>query len=224
MRFRLLPVALAAAVLGGCTPVIGGEPAAPAPAASEATAQLDALPVATARPMTGYSRDRFPHWRKVDENCDVRDAVLKRDGTAVQASRTCKITKGSWFSAYDAKTYTDPDLIDIDHMVPLANAWRSGADGWTNDQRAEFANDLTRPQLLAVSRSTNRAKGDQDPSQWKPANRDYWCEYARRWIVVKSFWKLTVTEREKSALREMLGKCREQSSGPPTSSPSPAAS
>jgi hypothetical protein len=172
--------------------------------------------------MTGYSRDRFPHWRKVDEYCDVRDAVLKRDGTGVQATRTCRITKGSWYSPYDARTYTDPDQIDIDHMVPLANAWRSGADGWTDDQRADFANDLTRPQLLAVSRATNRAKGDQDPSQWKPANRDYWCAYAQRWIAVKSHWKLTVTDREKSELREMLGTCQAQSSGPATSSPAPA--
>ena len=134
----------------------------------------------------------------------------------VQATKTCKITKGSWYSAYDGKTYTDPDLIDIDHMVPLADAWRSGADTWTDDQRTEFANDLTRPQLLAVSRATNRSKGDQDPSQWKPANRDYWCEYASRWIAVKSYWKLTVTSSEKSSLREMLGRCRAQSSGPPT--------
>jgi len=217
MRFAL-PVVLAAAVLlGGCEPIVGGPQAsAPAPAASAAAAQLDALTVASPHSMSGYSRDRFPHWRRVDENCDTRDAVLKRDGTDVQATKTCKITKGSWYSAYDGKTYTDPDLIDIDHMVPLADAWRSGADTWTDDQRTEFANDLTRPQLLAVSRATNRAKGDQDPSQWKPANRDYWCEYATRWMAVKSYWKLTVTSSEKSSLREMLGRCRAQSSGPPT--------
>ena len=216
-------VAVVAVLLSGCTPV-NGAPAEPGPLASGAAGQLDALTVANARSMTGYARDRFPHWRKVDEFCDVRDAVLKRDGSAVQVTRTCKITKGSWLSPYDAKTYTDPDQIDIDHMVPLANAWRSGADGWTDEQRAEFANDLTRPQLIAVSRSTNRAKGDQDPSTWKPANREYWCEYARRWIAVKAYWKLTVTDREKSTLREMLGTCRAQSSAPPTSSPAPAAS
>ena len=113
--------------------------------------------------MTGYTRDRFPHWRQVDENCDVRDAVLKRDGTGVQTSRTCKVTRGSWFSAYDAKTYTDPDQIDIDHMVPLANAWRSGADGWTDEQRTEFANDLTRPQLMAVSAVDQPVKGRPGP-------------------------------------------------------------
>jgi hypothetical protein len=220
---RVLPLILAALLVGGCTPV-NGEPAAPGPLASEAAGQLDTLTVTNARSMSGYSRDRFPHWRRVDEFCDVRDAVLKRDGSAVQVSRTCKITRGSWFSPFDAKTYTDPDQIDIDHMVPLANAWRSGADGWTDEQRTEFANDLTRPQLIAVSRSTNRSKGDQDPSQWKPSNRDFWCEYARRWITVKAYWKLTVTEREKNTLREMLGTCRAQSSGPPTSSPAPAGS
>jgi hypothetical protein len=221
---RVMVVVLAVILVGGCTPV--GEDASPppGPAASEAAGQLDALTVAAARSMSGYSREKFPHWRLVDENCDVRDAVLKRDGTGVETSRTCKVLRGSWFSVYDAKTYTNSDQIDIDHMVPLANAWRSGADAWTEEQRTEFANDLTRPQLLAVSRSTNRSKGDQDPSQWKPSNREYWCEYARRWVAVKFFWKLTVTDREKSALREMLGSCRAQSSAPQTSSPAPAAS
>jgi hypothetical protein len=218
MRYRWLPLVLGATLLGGCVSVTG-EPAVPAPEASAAAAQLDALTVAGPRSMAGYSRDRFPHWRRVDEYCDVRDAVLKRDGTAVTTTRTCRITKGSWYSPFDGKTYTDPDQIDIDHMVPLANAWRSGADGWTDDQRTDFANDLARPQLLAVSRATNRAKGDQDPSGWKPPNRDYWCAYAQRWIAVKSYWALTVTEREKSELREMLGTCRAQSSGPATSSP-----
>jgi hypothetical protein len=197
-------------------------PGAAGAAAAQTT--LASLTIATQHAMTGYSRDRFPHWRKVDEYCDVRDAVLKRDGTGVTASKTCKITKGTWASQYDNKTYKNPDLIDIDHMVPLADAWRSGADTWTDAQRSDFANDLVRPQLMAVSRSSNRAKGDQDPSQWKPPNRGYWCEYARRWITVKAYWTLTVTDKEKSALREMLGTCRAQSSGPPTSSPSPAGS
>lgn len=223
MRFAL-PLVLAAALLSGCTALTTGQPASPAPQASEAGAQLDTLSVAPPQPMAGYSRDRFPHWRKADEYCDVRDVVLKRDGTSVKASKTCKITKGRWVSPYDNKTITDPDLIDIDHMVPLADAWRSGADSWTDAQRTDFANDLDRPQLMAVSRTTNRAKGDQDPSQWKPPNRKYWCDYALRWITVKAYWKLTVTFNEKSALREMLGTCRAQSSGPPISSPAPAGS
>jgi hypothetical protein len=220
---RLVVLVLAFILVGGCTPVGGDPDPPPGPAASEAAGQLDALVTASARPMSGYSREKFPHWRRVDENCDVRDAVLKRDGTGVETSRTCKVLRGSWFSVYDAKTYTDPGQLDIDHMVPLANAWRSGADVWTEDQRTEFANDLTRPQLIAVSASTNRSKGDQDPAQWKPPNRDYWCEYARRWIAVKFFWKLTATDREKSTLREMLESCRVQNSAPPTYLPAPVA-
>src|SRR5689334_16610564 len=107
MRFAL-PVVLAAAVLLGGSELLVCDPqaSAPAPAASEAAAHLDALTVAGPQSMSGYSRDRFPHWRRVDENCDTRDVVLKRDGTDVQATKTCKITKGSWYSAYDGKTYT----------------------------------------------------------------------------------------------------------------------
>jgi hypothetical protein len=223
MRPLAFPVALVAALaLGGC-PALDSQPAGPlGPSASAAAADLDTLTVARQRSMAGYSRDRFPHWRSVDSNCDVRDVVLKRDGTDVQVTRDCKVLRGRWFSLYDEKTYTDPGLIDIDHMVALANAWRSGADAWTDEQRGEFANDLTRPQLLAVSRTSNRAKGDQDPAQWKPPNRGYWCEYARRWVAVKHYWRLTVTEREKIELREMLGSCRVRNSGPPTSSPAPA--
>jgi len=87
------------------------------------------------------------------------------------------------------------------------DAWRSGASKWTDEQRTQFANDLARPQLLAVSLSQNRSKGDQDPSQWKPPNYAYWCTYAERWIAVKVYWKLTVTQAEKIALGDMLGTC-----------------
>lgn len=156
--------------------------------------------------MTGYSRDRFPHWRKVGSNCDVRDTVLERDGKSIQKSG-CNVTGGVWVSVYDGKTSTVPTEVDIDHMVPLANAWRSGADKWDDDRRGDFANDLERPQLFAVTASSNRSKGDQDPSQWKPPNKDYWCQYAKDWIVVKSHWQLTITRAEKGALTQMLGTC-----------------
>jgi hypothetical protein len=214
---RLVVGVLALVLLAGCTPIEGEEPGADgsggaatgnaAPPPGDVNGQLAALTVASSKSMSGYSREKFPHWRLVDDNCDVRDTVLKRDGTGVEATATCKITKGTWKSVYDGKTFTDPQDIDIDHMVPLANAWRSGAGKWSEEQRTEFANDLTRPQLIAVSAASNRSKGDQDPSQWKPPQKDFWCEYARRWIAVKSHWGLTVTEREKSALQEMLGSC-----------------
>jgi len=132
--------------------------------------------------------------------------VLKRDGTKVKLSG-CNVVAGTWKSVYDGKTLTSPTQVDIDHLVPLANAWRSGAAAWTTAQREDFANDLDDPQLIAVSASSNRSKGDQDPSTWKPADSSSWCEYAEDWIAVKTHWKLTVTTTEKSALDDMLGKC-----------------
>jgi hypothetical protein len=169
--------------------------------------QLDELIVGTSRSMAGYSRDRFPHWTQHENGCSTRELVLKRDGTTVTTGQSCKVTGGHWVSPYDNKATNDAESLDIDHMVPLANAWRSGANSWTDDQRSQFANDLTRPQLIAVTAGVNRAKGDQDPSQWKPPSRGYWCQYAQSWIVVKVFWKLTVTLTEKAALNDMLGTC-----------------
>jgi hypothetical protein len=186
----------------------------PAPALSgsadgdgNATTQLGQLMVAASSSMRGYSRDRFPHWRGTGKNCDVRDSVLQRDGTNIKLSG-CNVVGGNWPSVYDKGNFTNPSDVDIDHVVPLANAWRSGADKWDDTTRGDLANDLTRPQLIAVSASSNRAKGDQDPSQWKPPNRDYWCKYAENWVTVKHYWRLSVTAAEKTALSDMLSTCR----------------
>src|SRR5688572_2022831 len=103
--------------------------------------------------MTGYSRDRFPHWASQGNGCDTREVVLQRDGSGVSVGDDCKAT-GEWFSEYDGETFDDPGDLDIDHMVPLANAWRTGAATWTDEQREAFANDLTQPQLIAVSASS----------------------------------------------------------------------
>jgi hypothetical protein len=174
--------------------------------AKTAAADLGKLSVAKAGSMKGYSREKFPTWRKTGSNCDTRDSVLKRDGTKVKLSG-CNVVAGTWKSVYDDKTLNSPTKVDIDHVVPLANAWRSGAASWTTDRREDFANDLDDPQLVAVSAGSNRSKGDQDPSTWKPPATDNWCHYAESWIAVKTHWKLTVTTAEKSALSDMLEKC-----------------
>ena len=92
-------------------------------------------------------------------------------------------------------------------MVPLANAWRSGAGSaaWSPADREAYAND---PEvLLSTDAGANRTKGDKGPEAWRPPNRRYWCEYARRWVWIKSDWSLTVNPAEKSSLRRMLGTC-----------------
>ena len=206
MRRFLVVLAVAAATLLGTAGQAAAYPPDP-PSVSQSYNQLAALRVAAPLSMDGYSRDRFPHWLDQGNNCNTREVVLKRDGVDVTVGNDCYPQTGRWYSVYDSKWLYSPSDVDIDHMVPLANAWRSGAKLWTDSQRAAFANDLSRGQLIAVSASSNRAKGDQDPSQWRPSNVGWWCYYARHWIDVKYDYGLTVTSSEKSALYDMLSYC-----------------
>ena len=191
--------------------------APPPPSADDALSLLRSLTVAPPRSMAGYSREEFPHWasdaasygwKEPDGSCDVRDAALIRDGQGVQIDEDCSITAGTWLDPYTGRTLTNSSEVDIDHVVPLGNAWRSGASSsaWSTADREAYAND---PEvLLSADAGANRAKGDKGPEAWRPPNRDYWCEYARRWIWIKSDWHLSVNPAEKSTLRQMLGKCR----------------
>ncbi|TDD45067.1 HNH endonuclease [Kribbella antibiotica] len=177
------------------------------PSASTATTYLNGLTVKAEGSTSGYSRDKFPHWHTVSGTCDTRDEVLKRDGTGVTVDSQCEPTAGRWYSSYDATWVADDSSIDIDHMVPLAEAWRSGASGWTTAKREQYANDLMIAQLVAVSASSNRSKGDSDPSAWKPTNTAVHCVYARERIWVKHTYSLALQSAEKTALQSMLATC-----------------
>ncbi|MGG4169311.1 HNH endonuclease family protein [Rossellomorea vietnamensis] len=175
------------------------------PSKSTAQSQLNALTVKTEGAMTGYSRDKFPHWIGQGNGCDTRQLVLKRDADSYNGS--CPVTSGSWYSYYDGVTFTDPSDLDIDHVVPLAEAWRSGASNWTTQKREDFANDLSGPQLITVSASSNRSKGDQDPSTWQPPRTAAACGYSKWWISTKYKWGLSLQSSEKTALQGMLNSC-----------------
>ncbi|KAL8795291.1 MAG: hypothetical protein Q9182_007547 [Xanthomendoza sp. 2 TL-2023] len=177
------------------------------PDGSTARAQLEGLTVAAQGSQTGYSRELFPHWITQSGTCNTREIVLKRDGTSVMTDSACASTSGSWFSPYDGATWSAASDVDIDHVVPLSNAWKSGAASWTTSLRQAFANDLTNPQLIAVTDNVNQAKGDQGPETWKPSVTSYYCTYAKMWIKVKSVYSLTVTSAEKSALTSMVSSC-----------------
>ncbi|WP_424983801.1 HNH endonuclease family protein [Labedaea rhizosphaerae] len=177
------------------------------PSKSQVQSELNALRVATEGSMTGYSRDQFPHWHTVSGTCDTREMVLKRDGTNVTVGSNCYPTSGSWFSYYDGVTRTSASEISIDHIVPLAEAWRSGASSWTISRREAFANDLDGPQLIAVTTEINSSKGDRDPSAWKPPRTSTYCGYSKFWIHTKYRWGLTLQSAEKSALQTMLNTC-----------------
>lgn len=201
-----------AALVAGALLFISGtssaqaEPPAP-PSADEATSMLEGLTEEEEGSSDGYDRDKFPHWSDQGDNCNTREAVLKRDGEGVETGDDCYPTSGTWESPYDGESYTDPSDLDIDHVVPLAEAWRSGASDWTQDERESFANDLETAQLLAVTNSVNREKGDKDPADWMPPKSDYHCEYARIWVWVKDTHNMTVDPAEKGALTEALGSC-----------------
>ena len=162
-------LALAAATLtlttaAGCeVPQDSGGPSGSSSDSAKAVDLLETLAVAKAGTMARYSREKFPHWRSTGENCDVRDSVLKRDGTKVKYSG-CNVVAGTWTSLYDGKVLNSPTKVDIDHVVPLANAWRSGAAAWTTEKRSDFANDLDRPCLLYTSPSPRDQRGSRMPS------------------------------------------------------------
>ncbi|MFI8263051.1 HNH endonuclease family protein [Streptomyces sp. NPDC085665] len=172
-----------------------------------ARTQLAALKVAQPGTMAGYSRAKFTHWAEQGNKCDTREVVLKRDGTDVKQDPECKAVSGTWKSLYDGVVVTEASKMDIDHIVPLAEGWRSGAAGWDAARRKAFANDLTHPQLLSVTAATNRSKGDQSPDLWQPPDKASWCQYGRAWTTVKSTYGLTVTEAEKKMLEAMLDSC-----------------
>ncbi|KAJ5344038.1 hypothetical protein MYU51_016787 [Penicillium brevicompactum] len=194
-----------------CQPLLSGALPTPSPpgipSASTAVSELAGLTVAAQGSQDGYSRTLFPHWITQSGTCNTREVVLARDGTNVVQSSSCAATSGSWYSPYDGATWSAASDVDIDHMVPLSNAWKSGAASWTTEDRRAFANDLTNPQLLAVTDSVNSSKGDKGPEDWKPPLASYYCTYAKMWVKVKSVYKLTVTSAEKSALVQMLDTC-----------------
>jgi hypothetical protein len=199
-----------------------------AKAVAKASAQLADLTVRAPLPMTGYDRGDFPHWAArpgLGDGCDMRDQILYRDGSGVRFDARRTAIAGRWRDPYGGTTIRVPLRVDIDHVVPLANAWRSGARGWSEARRERFANDPRN--LLAVSASLNRGKGDDGPEEWLPPRRAYRVEYAVRWVGVKARYRLSVTRAEKRTLSQLLaGRSMSSpaSGGGSTPTPPPAGS
>lgn len=161
---------------------------------------------------TGYRRDSFRHWIDEDgDGCDTRREVLLAEAAEPPTvSGRCTLTGGAWYSAYDSRRFDGAAGLDIDHLVPLAEAWDSGAGSWSPAERQAFANDLGDGRdLIAVSAASNRAKADRDPAQWLPPSGDYVCTYVTDWIADKTRWQLSVDTAEAAALRDALTRCDE---------------
>lgn len=189
------------------------------PAVADATSartQLELLEI-TDEESLPYDRQRdFGGWSTAggDPAClDVRGQVLATQSlssafTTLPTGSLCHVTVGFWIDPYTGASFFEATKMDIDHVVPLKEAWQSGAAHWTKAARRAYANDVTDPgHLLAVSAAANRSKGDRDPAQWLPPDPTFKCRYLEIWIGVKSTWHLAADQAEFEALLSGLQGC-----------------
>jgi hypothetical protein len=212
-----LAAVLLAFVLTGCTAVLE-LPGSAAPPPGDAVAALDSIPVKGRAPKTGYSRDEFGNaWADVDRNgCDTRNDILGRDLTVMEykpGTDGCVVLRGTLLDPYSGRTLEfergpRSAEVQIDHVVALSNAWQTGAQGWSEARRKQFANDPLN--LLAVDGRLNQSKGAGDAATWLPPRRSYRCAYASRQAAVKARYDLWVTRAERDALQRLLAACPAQ--------------
>ncbi|MHC6592742.1 HNH endonuclease family protein [Arthrobacter sp. C152] len=205
--------------MGSATSNSSGQPtgAGSAGEAAHALVQLGSIAVKGRAPKTGYTRDEFgPAWADTDHNgCDTRNDILARDLTGETfkpGTSNCVVASGTLADKYTGTTInfvrgqdTSSD-IQIDHIVPLSDAWQKGAQQLSVDQRKEFANDPLN--LFAADGPTNSAKGDKDAATWLPPNKAFRCEYVERQTAVKTKYSLWVTQAEHDAVKEILEGCK----------------
>lgn len=196
-------------------PLLAPAPAQAAP--TETTTLADAvhrIPAADEH-RDGYDRSAFKHWNAgavQDDGCNTRAEVLISEASeAPSVGAGCKLTGGEWLSYYDAQEVEDAKKLDVDHMVPLAEAWDSGASTWSAARREAYANDLDAPtSLVAVTARTNRAKADKDPSQWLPPLPTAHCRYLSEWVATKLRWDLAADPAELDAIAVFAsGQCKD---------------
>ena len=195
--------------LPSATPI----PATSVPSTPEASAIILRIKVAElSDDLPRYDRGEWRHWTDEDRDCrDARQEALIAESTVEVTyadGDKCRVQKGHWVGPYTGTEVTDPSDLDIDHMVPLANAHRSGGWSWSSEKKSAYANHLAYPgHLVATTARANRTKGAKGPEEWRPPDEGYWCQYALDWIEIKRAWNLTATEEEFNALREMAGTC-----------------
>ncbi|MDM7891420.1 HNH endonuclease family protein [Curtobacterium caseinilyticum] len=183
-------------------------------AAAAARRQLAALPVKGKAPATGYDREaRFgTGWLDVDHNgCDTRNDVLARDLTAIERQGPCKVLRGTLVSPYTGERIDfvrgnrTSTLVQIDHVVALENAWRTGAQQLTQTEREALANDPTN--LFAVDGHSNAQKRSGDAATWLPAETGFRCTYVEHQVAVKTTYRLWVAPAERDAMARVLDRC-----------------
>ena len=176
---------------------------------------LAALSTKGRAPKTGYKRSQFGDgWAKAG-GCDTRNVILRRDLTnAVLGDDNCKVQAGALSDPYTGQRIAfkrganSSGAVQIDHVVALSNAWQTGAQQLSSEQRISLANDPL--ELLAVDGPANQQKGDGDAATWLPSNKPFRCQYIARQIAVKKKYSLWVTPPERTAMERILASCPEQ--------------
>jgi hypothetical protein len=174
--------------------------------------ELKTLKTRNNKDVSGYDRNKyFSTWKTavnygfsdIPSSCNTREAVLILQGQNVKYNNKCSISSGTWVSPYTNEKITGKANIDIDHLVPLGDAWKSGANVWSSQKRFEYANS---PDVLIISDShSNREKSDKSPDEWMPAKNQ--CGYVVKWVSVKYEYKLSVTSNEKNFIEKELNEC-----------------
>ncbi len=152
----------------------------------------------------------FGTWT-TDGSCEnTRAKVLKTQSliSVTYSADGCSVVLGKWIDPWSGKTTTSAKELDIDHLVPLANAWVSGAASWDSEKRIAFANNTDDIDMLnAIPSDENRDKGDSGPDEWKPKRKSSWCRYASAWVTIKAKWGLGMSKAESKAVKSMLSTC-----------------
>ncbi|MFE7629228.1 HNH endonuclease family protein [Kocuria sp. NPDC057446] len=188
--------------------------AAPAEAASTYSASLraavQALPVA-AESNSGYDRaQQFGDWKDADRDCqNTRAEVLQNESkvrTSFTTAKRCTVKGGKWITTWDGKVHTSATTVQIDHTVPVHEAWGSGARHWTKAKRVAFYNDLGDHRTLSAQTSQlNSAKQARGPESWMPSKHR--CAYVGEWVAVKHRWGLKADSAEKAELVRLAASC-----------------
>ncbi|MGW5003078.1 HNH endonuclease family protein [Streptomyces hydrogenans] len=208
LSLLLAPLALPADAMAASAASVPTAPASSVLALADAVGQL---PVADEN-RAGYTRDKFKHWNsglELTDGCNTRNEVLLGEATtAPEVTAGCKLSGGAWMSYYDGQEVLDPGKLDIDHMVPLAESWDSGASAWDAKRREAYANDQdAAASLVAVTARSNRAKADRDPAEWMPPLPEAHCRYVGEWTATKLRWGLSADQAEVDALSVYAEAC-----------------
>ncbi|MDG0818255.1 HNH endonuclease family protein [Bdellovibrio sp. PAP01] len=163
-------------------------------------------------PQEKYLRKlHFGRWINdpTDDTCmNTRARVLVRDSqvdVTYRGPRQCSVEAGKWQDPYAGQEVTEAKAIQIDHMVPLKNAYLSGAWEWDYKTRCLYANYMNfKPHLVSSGAHENMSKSDKGPEGYLPPNENFRCEYIRNWVAVKAIWHLRMNPVEVQAIYDAV--------------------